>query len=103
MDDEHVFAFIETVDGADLDTVHELAFDALVLDDIGHAFLTPVTHLRVMSPRDVTDAVDSVNCWLIKSFLQNRRVAHRALEPLGLAPVAFPRDSYVPYKVPYRA
>jgi hypothetical protein len=38
MDDEHVLAFIETVDRAHLDTIGVLALDAFVVDDVGHAF-----------------------------------------------------------------
>ena len=37
VDHQHVFAFIEAVHRADLDAVHELAFDAGFGDDIGHA------------------------------------------------------------------
>jgi hypothetical protein len=36
MNDEHVLAFIEAVDRADLDAVHILALDAILGDDIGH-------------------------------------------------------------------
>jgi hypothetical protein len=36
MDDQHVFALVETVHGADFDAVHVFAFDAIVVDDIGH-------------------------------------------------------------------
>jgi hypothetical protein len=36
MDDEHVLAFIEAVDGANLDAVHVFAADAVVRDDVGH-------------------------------------------------------------------
>jgi hypothetical protein len=36
VDDEHVLAFVETVDRTDLDTVHILALDAVVGDDVGH-------------------------------------------------------------------
>jgi hypothetical protein len=36
MDDEHVLAFIEAVDGANLDAVHVFALNAIVGDDIGH-------------------------------------------------------------------
>jgi hypothetical protein len=36
MDDEHVLALIEAVDGADLDAIHVLALDAVVRDDVGH-------------------------------------------------------------------
>jgi len=72
VDDEHVFAFIETVDGTNFDTIHELAFDAFVLDDIGHAALAP--NLRLRRPilrlrRDVTDKTAAVNHWLLKSFI----------------------------------
>lgn len=37
MDDEHVLALIETVDGADLDTIGVFALNALFIDDVGHA------------------------------------------------------------------
>jgi hypothetical protein len=36
MNDEHVLAFIETVDGTNLDAVRELALDAIVHHHIGH-------------------------------------------------------------------
>ena len=36
MDDEHVLAFIETVDRADFDAVHVFALDAIVGHQIGH-------------------------------------------------------------------
>ena len=35
MDDEHVFALVEAIDGADLDAIHQLALDAGFIDDIG--------------------------------------------------------------------
>src|SRR5690606_7096923 len=37
MNDEHVLAFIEAIDGAYLDAVHIFAFDAIFRDDVGHA------------------------------------------------------------------
>jgi hypothetical protein len=56
MDDEHVLALIEAVNGTDFDAVHELAFDAFVLDDIGHlgGFLW-------VFMRDVTETRETVN------------------------------------------
>ena len=36
MNDEHILADIEAVDGADLDAIHVLAFDAVVGDDVRH-------------------------------------------------------------------
>src|ERR1051326_3383098 len=36
MDDEHVVALVEAVDGADLDAVHVLALDAVFGDDVSH-------------------------------------------------------------------
>jgi hypothetical protein len=36
VDDEHVVAFIEAVDGADLDAVHVLTLDAVFGDDVSH-------------------------------------------------------------------
>jgi hypothetical protein len=42
MDDEHVLALVKAVDRADLHTIHGLAFDAVLGDDVGHdALLTP--------------------------------------------------------------
>jgi hypothetical protein len=35
MNDEHVFALVETINGANLHAIHELALDARVIDDIG--------------------------------------------------------------------
>src|SRR5256885_9768027 len=36
MDDQHVVALIEPLDGADLDAVHVFALDAVFGDDVGH-------------------------------------------------------------------
>jgi hypothetical protein len=36
MDDEHVLALVEAVDGADLHAIHILALDAVFRDDISH-------------------------------------------------------------------
>jgi hypothetical protein len=36
VDDQHVLAFVETIDRADFNTVHVLALDAVLGDDIGH-------------------------------------------------------------------
>src|SRR5215472_10963763 len=36
VDDQHVFALVKTIDRANLNTVHVFAFDAIVVDDIGH-------------------------------------------------------------------
>ncbi len=36
MDDQHVFAFVETIHRADFHAVHILALDAVLGDDIGH-------------------------------------------------------------------
>jgi hypothetical protein len=35
VDDEHIFALIEAVHGAHLDTIHILALDAALVDDVG--------------------------------------------------------------------
>ena len=37
MDDEEVFALIEAIDGADLDTIGVFAANAVVRDDVGHS------------------------------------------------------------------
>ena len=36
VDDQHIFALVKTIDGANLNAVHVFAFDAIVVDDIGH-------------------------------------------------------------------
>src|SRR3546814_9830387 len=41
IDDEHILALIETVDGAHLDAVHIFAPDAGIGDDIGHGLSAP--------------------------------------------------------------
>src|SRR5689334_25001574 len=41
LDDEHVLALVEAVDGADLDAVHVLAADARFGDDVSHPVLGP--------------------------------------------------------------
>jgi len=35
MDDEHILALVETVHGAHLYTIHILALDAALVDDVG--------------------------------------------------------------------
>src|SRR4051794_20830425 len=42
VDDQHHFALVEAVDGADLDAVHIFAFDAGVGDDVGHEVRLPL-------------------------------------------------------------
>ena len=36
VDDEHILAFVETVDRADLDAIHIFALDAIFHDNVGH-------------------------------------------------------------------
>ena len=35
MNDEHVLALVETIDGANVHAIHKLALDAKLIDDIG--------------------------------------------------------------------
>ncbi len=37
VDHEHVLPLVETIDGADFNAIRELALDAAVVDDVGHA------------------------------------------------------------------
>jgi hypothetical protein len=39
MNDQHIFALVEAIHGANLDAVHVLTFDTIVVDDIGHLTL----------------------------------------------------------------
>ena len=41
MDNQHVLALVETIHGADLDTIHQLTFDATLIDYIGHLSFLP--------------------------------------------------------------
>jgi hypothetical protein len=36
MDDQHIFALVKAIHGANFDAVHVLTFDTIVVDDIGH-------------------------------------------------------------------
>ena len=51
VDDEHVLAFIETIDRADFHTVHEFAFDAIVGDEIGHGLMMCPSRFRASDYR----------------------------------------------------
>jgi hypothetical protein len=42
MDDEHVFAFVETIHGAHFHAVHVFALDAIFGDDVSHPSLRNV-------------------------------------------------------------
>ena len=46
VDDEHVLAFVEAIDRADLDAIHIFAFDAGVGDDVGHAAVGSLADAR---------------------------------------------------------
>jgi hypothetical protein len=39
MDDQHIFALVEAIHGANFDAVHVFTFDTIVVDDIGHLTL----------------------------------------------------------------
>ena len=41
MDNEHVLALIEAVDGAHLDAVHKLTANTTIVDDVGHLAFFP--------------------------------------------------------------
>jgi hypothetical protein len=49
VDDEHIVAFIKTVDGANLDTVHIFAFDAGIGDNISHRSYSPLGYANVFA------------------------------------------------------
>jgi hypothetical protein len=42
MDDQHILALVEAIHGADFHTIHQLTFDATLIDYIGHLGLLPV-------------------------------------------------------------
>jgi hypothetical protein len=39
MNDEHVFALVEAIHGANFDAIHVFTSDAIVVDDVGHCTL----------------------------------------------------------------
>src|ERR1035441_10480487 len=41
MNHQHVFALVETIDGADLHAVHQFALDATLVDDVGQLIVLP--------------------------------------------------------------
>src|ERR1700735_2179943 len=41
MDDQHVLALVEAIHGADFYTIHQLTFDATLIDYIGHLSFLP--------------------------------------------------------------
>jgi len=41
VDHKHIFALVEAIHGADLHAVHVFAFDAIVVDDVGHLLTEP--------------------------------------------------------------
>jgi hypothetical protein len=49
MDHEHVFALVETIDGANLHAIHQLALDAGFVDDIGQMSSPPGEAYQVSS------------------------------------------------------
>src|SRR5271156_1694297 len=42
MDNQHVLALVEAIHGADFYTIHQLTFDATLIDYIGHLSFLPV-------------------------------------------------------------
>jgi hypothetical protein len=41
MDNQHVLALVEAIHGADFYTIHQLTFDATLIDYIGHLSILP--------------------------------------------------------------
>jgi len=46
MNDEHIFALVETINGAYLHAIHQLTPDAAFIDDICHVILCPRNPIR---------------------------------------------------------
>ena len=46
MDDEHIFAFIEAIDGTDFHAIGVFALDAVFVDDVSHACVRLAHSLR---------------------------------------------------------
>ena len=57
MDDEHVFALVETIDGAHLDAIHVLTFDTVFIDDVGHRILRKPAFRPILSGQRAANLV----------------------------------------------
>src|SRR5207248_11122991 len=49
VDHQHVLALVEAIHGADFHAIHVFAFDAIVVDDVGHRLTEPLD-LRSIAP-----------------------------------------------------
>jgi hypothetical protein len=54
IDDEHIGALIETIHRAHFDAIHVLAFDAGIVDDIGHRKNTRMIDTKIAGAADST-------------------------------------------------
>src|SRR6476660_5423030 len=47
VDYEHVLALVEAIHGADFHAIHVFAFDAIVVDDVGHRLTEPPVYASI--------------------------------------------------------
>ena len=57
MDNEHVFALVETINGAHLDAIHVLTFDTVFIDDVGHRILRKLAFRPILSGQRAANLV----------------------------------------------
>jgi hypothetical protein len=61
MDDEHVLALVEAIHGADFYTIHQLTFDATLIDYVGHLSFLPVGQAPSRLRKDGSPSFDRMS------------------------------------------
>src|SRR6185312_3840621 len=64
MDDQHVLALVEAIHGADFYTIHQLTFDATLIDYIGHLSFLPDGQVTQWPTRTTAFAGCAINSCL---------------------------------------
>src|SRR6202035_3019653 len=84
MDDQHVLALVETIHGADFYTIHQLTFDATLIDYIGHLSFLPDGQASQWRTRTTAFAGCAINIPMAV-FLYRARSSVTCAMPLRLA------------------
>ena len=85
MDDQHVVALVETIDGAHFDAIHIFALDAIVSDHIGHDDVPVAAGFSRKNSANLTPANASASRRLSKLCLPS---SERMCKSASLNPVA---------------
>jgi len=96
MDDEHILAFIEAIDGTDFDAIHVFALNAIIRDDIGHLRAVLPTLRRSKQTRRGRGCAGSIVltlfCRLLQGWLRQGIVAVGRCEKAILQPFSDEAD-----------